>query len=418
MKKPNLNSVLLLLTVVFFVGSYVNISAQNAVLQSANVLEFGPENVLFVGDSKAGAIHAFQTETAENPTMQYGYNVKDLGQKVAAFLGTTAQNILVKDLAVHPATKEAYVAISRITGETYAPAIVILNQSGAIRKFDTKKAKSSSIAVKNSHPKEFQFWDDVSSSDLTFTDIDFHNGNLYVSGLSNADFASTLRVIPYPFTDSKQSVASVEMYHTTHGQSETRAPIRTLEIVNLEGKDHLLAAYTCTPLVTIPLDELKDGAHIKGKTIAELGFGNTPVDLISYMAQDMQKNSYPVVFLSNKNQSAQVIGLKQLAEGNKKEGLSTFLEFKKGGVQAFDIPMTSILQVAEQDGYHLLTIRRDLESGNLELVSFMKNLYFRLSDFQSEFEFPDYVYPEGSEFFKDVQNMMKKDEGFANKVKE
>jgi len=239
-----------------------------------------------------------------------------------------------------------------------------------------------------------------------------------VSGLSNADFASTLRVIDYPFKDSKQSTVSVEIFHTNHNQNETRAPIRTLEIVNLDDKDYLLAAYTCTPLVTIPIEEIKDGAHVTGKTIAELGYGNTPIDLIGYMAQDMQENKYPVLFLSNKNQSAQVIALNQLVEGNKKDGLSVNTQFKKAGVQAFDIPMTSTLQVAEQDGYHLLTVRRNLENGNLELVSFMKNMYFRLSDFQSEFEFPDYQYPQGSDFFKNVQNMMKKDEGFANKVQE
>jgi len=136
------------------------------------------------------------------------------------------------------------------------------------------------------------------------------------------------------------------------------------------------------------------------------------------MAQDMQENKYPVVFLSNKNQSAQIIALNQLVEGNKKAGLSVNAQFKKAGVQAFDVPMTSILQVAEQDGYHLLAVRRNIENGNLELVSFMKNLYFRLSDFQSEFEFPDYQYPKGADFFKNLQNMMKKDEGFVNKVVE
>jgi len=136
-------------------GSCLNISAQNTVLQSANVLEFGPDNVLFVGDSKSGTIHAFQTETVENPTMQYGYNIKDLGQKVASFLGTTPQNILVKDLAVHPATKEAYVAVSRITGDTYLPAIVILSQSGAIRKFNTKKGQFKKYSSKKQSCKRF-----------------------------------------------------------------------------------------------------------------------------------------------------------------------------------------------------------------------------------------------------------------------
>jgi len=55
------------------------------------------------------------------------------------------------------------------------------------------------------------------------------------------------------------------------------------------GKPYLVAAYTCTPIVTIPLDELKDGAHIRGKTIAELGYGNTPADLIAFTKTDQGK---------------------------------------------------------------------------------------------------------------------------------
>lgn len=416
MNKSKSNFSVKLILAIFLMGSFFYSSAQSESLQSANVLEFGSENILFVGDSKSGEIHAFHTEIVENATMQYGYNLKNAGQMIASFLGTSAENILIKDLAVHPSTKEAYIAISRISGEKYIPVIVIVNQSGAIRLFNAEKAKSTSIALKNSTPQDFKFWDKVPSRALTITDIDYHNGKLYVSGLSNADFASTLRVIDYPFKGSNQSTMSVEIFHTNHGQTQTRAPIRTLEIVSLDDKEYLLAAFTCTPLVTIPLEDLKDGAHVTGKTIAELGFGNTPIDLIGYMAQDMEGNKYPVVFMSNKNQAAQVIALNQLTEGNNKKGLTTFTAFKKAGVEAFDVPIASTLQVADQDGYHLLAIRRDVDSGQLELVSIMKNLYFRLSDFESEYEFPGYTYPEGSDFIKGVQNMMKQDEGFSDKV--
>ena len=48
----------------------------------------------------------------------------------------------------------------------------------------------------------------------------------------------------------------------------------------INGQSTLLASYTCTPLVTIPTTEIKAGATIKGKTIAELGYGNTPIDML------------------------------------------------------------------------------------------------------------------------------------------
>jgi hypothetical protein len=49
------------------------------------------------------------------------------------------------------------------------------------------------------------------------------------------------------------------------------------------GNDpYLLAAYTCTPLVKVPVADLKAGAHVKGTTIAELGNQNRPLDMIPY----------------------------------------------------------------------------------------------------------------------------------------
>lgn len=52
---------------------------------------------------------------------------------------------------------------------------------------------------------------------------------LYISGISNTDFASTLKVVDFPF-NGVQNSASIEIYHTTHDQKETRAPIRTMEV--------------------------------------------------------------------------------------------------------------------------------------------------------------------------------------------
>ena len=39
----------------------------------------------------------------------------------------------------------------------------------------------------------------------------------------------------------------------------------------INNQSNILAAYTCTPLVKIPVSELKAGAKVKGTTIAELG---------------------------------------------------------------------------------------------------------------------------------------------------
>ena len=76
--------------------------------------------------------------------------------------------------------------------------------------------------------------------------------------------------------------ANVEIYHGAHGRFETRSPIRTFVPFNVGNEPQLLAAYTCTPLVQLSLKELLPGAKVKGKSIAELGNRNRPLDMIVY----------------------------------------------------------------------------------------------------------------------------------------
>jgi len=383
-------------------------------IKSANVLEFGPNNVLFVGDSQAGAIIAYETKANENNQKGKAYNLNDFDKNIEELLGIQSDELIIRDLAVHPESNEAYIAISYISGSKYIPAIVIANQSGNTRLMDLS-FKHTKLKLQKSDVEDFMFYDNFKGKSLTITDLDYHKGKLYVSGLSNQDFASTLRIADYPFT-GKSSTSSVEIFHAMHGQNETRAPIRSLTVVNLEGKDYLLAAYTCTPLVTIPIDDLVDGAQVKGKTIGDVGYGNTPIDMLKYVGQDMQKNEFEVVLLTNKNQAANVLPVAGINEANKGEGLTKFQGFGSFGFQGFKAPLAGISHVAEQDGYHILGIRRDFDSGDLQLVSFMKNLYMRISDFQSEYEMPGYTYSKEQEWVRDLQNMMKQDEGFENLI--
>ena len=85
----------------------------------------------------------------------------------------------------------------------------------------------------------------------------------------------------YPFDGNEQST-SVEVYHGAHGKLETASPVRTF----VTYENSVLAAYTCTPLVNIPIGDLKPGTKTQGKTIAELGNMNQPLDMIVYKKGD------------------------------------------------------------------------------------------------------------------------------------
>src|SRR3954466_8058849 len=127
----------------------------------------------------------------------------------------------------------------------------------------------------------------------SITDVAYLDDKVLVAGLSNEEFSSTLRTIPFPFAEVKNG-AQVEIYHGAHGKFETRAPIRTFVPFNVGNEPQLIAAYTCTPLVQLPLKDLTAGAKVKGKTVAELGNMNRPLDMIVY-----QKDGKDYLLLAN-----------------------------------------------------------------------------------------------------------------------
>src|SRR5947209_17696536 len=57
-------------------------------LKSAGPLTFGPDGILFVGDTQGGALFAIDTGDRTPATEKGPINVNDLGAKVAALLGT------------------------------------------------------------------------------------------------------------------------------------------------------------------------------------------------------------------------------------------------------------------------------------------------------------------------------------------
>ena len=248
-------------------------------IHSAGVLTFGPDNTLFIGDSKTATIHAFKTGSGSAPSEPRSYNITRIQAKIARFLGVPPRQVVLNDLAVHPASQEAYIAVTVGHGERSTLSVVRVNHDGQIREFDLEGANSSKITLLNPASADIKFWGRITARSLSITDIDYFDGELIVAGLSNAEFASTVYRIPYPFQEGKMSVTGVEIYHTVHNQNETRAPIRTQIVTKLGGEPHLVAVYTCAPVVTFPLSALKDGEFVKGKTVAELGHGSMPLDM-------------------------------------------------------------------------------------------------------------------------------------------
>jgi hypothetical protein len=175
----------------------------------------------------------------------------------------------------------------------------------------------------------------------------------------NEEFASTLRAIPFPFKTVANGT-SVEIYHGSHGRFETRAPVRTFVPFKVGNQAQLLAAYTCTPLVQFPINELKPGAKIKGKTIAELGNRNRPLDMIVY-----QKDGKDYLLLANSSRGVMKITTDQIENA---ESIAEPVKEKKGLPYETIESWTGIDQLDRLDPQHALVLRRT-ESGSLDLES-------------------------------------------------
>ena len=379
--------------------------------QSVTVIKFGDANTLFVGDSKSATLYAYNVASSTNPEAQKAYNIHNLSSKIATFSKVGVMDIIVRDMAINPTSKEAYIAFDTKTKTGYISQIIVVNQAGKIRKFDLVNTKHTETKINDAPTSDLKIWDKTSLRSMTFTDIDFYKGKVYISGMSNAEFSSALRMVDYPFTNAKVTTSSVEIFHAVHGQNETRAPIQTLQFVTLNNEEYILAAYTCTPLVLIPVKEIKDGAHIVGKTIAELGYGNTPVDIIKFQSEGFDKKPYEGIILANRNRTAQFANINDINKSATEKSVSYVGMVEHTGTPINNLPMVGLLQMDDQDGYHIATMRRNDETGSLELISFLKNMYLRLDEFVSEYDQPGYKY-EGQQLqMKGYQNMMIQDLG-------
>jgi hypothetical protein len=286
-------TVLALTAAVAFGASSASLTMGKAELKSAGPLAFGPDGILFIGDSTGGTIVALDTlDQAPCSTGACKVEIKAVNQKIAALLGTSPDQILINDMAVNPISKNVYVSVSRGRGPDAMPVILRANAAGKITELSLDNIKHSMVSLPDA-PSPAKDGRGQSPRLETITHLAYVNGNVIVAGLSNEEFSSTLRSIPFPFQQAAKG-ASIEIYHGSHGRFETNAPVRTFVPFNLNNQAYILAAYTCTPLVKIPVSELKPGAKVKGTTIAELGNHNRPLDMIAY-----QKDGKDYILMAN-----------------------------------------------------------------------------------------------------------------------
>ncbi len=312
-------------------------------LKSAGPLAFGPEGILFVGDPQGAAVFALDTGDRTPAKSDARPKVEDLDGKIASMVGVDSKQLLLNDVAVNPISGNVYVSASRGTGPDAAPLLFRVDRSSKIEPFDLKDVKFSRATLPN--PVQGK------SRQEAITHLAFVKNRLYIAGMSNEDFSSNLRSIPFPF-DKADEGSSVEIFHGSHGRLETKSPVRTFVEYDVGAEPNLLAAYTCTPLVKIPVADLKPGQLVKGVTIAELGNGNRPLDMVVY-----QKNGKDYLLMANNKRGVMKVSLDGVA---KAEPITT--PIKNGATAGLPYETIDNLKGVEQldvfDKDHALVLSR------------------------------------------------------------
>ncbi|HEV3459989.1 MAG TPA: hypothetical protein VHG32_25875 [Thermoanaerobaculia bacterium] len=267
--------------------------------KSYSKLAFGPGGILFLGDSIGARIYALDLDDRKPVDTVGRLEIRDLETTVAAMLGADARDVLIHDLAVNPISKNAYLTVSRgkrgfrsqwqLPNDVAAPGVLLrVTPAGEIQEVRLDNVRHAAIEVANPINEAAEDEDHVSKLRVdAISDMSYADGKLFVAGLSNEEFSSTMRVYPFPFA-GPGSATSLEIYHGSHGRYESNSPIRAFLTLRMRGKPYLFASYLCTPLVLFPLDELQDKRHVKGKTIAELGDGDYPLDMVAFKAKGTQ----------------------------------------------------------------------------------------------------------------------------------
>src|ERR1022692_110736 len=271
-------------------------------VRSAGPITFGPDGILFLADNVSAKVFAVDVADPDPEAGSEPFDLENVDVAVGSFLGCEASDIAIRDMAVHPTSHNVYLSVQRGHGDTSQPVLIRIGRlDGSIADVALGGVPVAEVAITDAPAPEDGRLDitlphggegeELQVGDRTIrilrqpirtstvTDMAYVDGALLVAGLSNEEFSSKLRRIPFPFSDEATD-NNLEIFHVSHGKWETAAPIRAF--VPYDGGASILASYTCTPVVHFPLAGLAPGARTVGRTVAELGAMNQPLDMVSF----------------------------------------------------------------------------------------------------------------------------------------
>lgn len=326
-------------------------------IQSASVLAFGPDGVLFVGDTSSAAIFAIQTGEISGDPDEAEFNVEGLNVRIAEALGASSQSLKVNDIAASPLTGNLFVAVTA----NNTPAIVRISGDNEIGELSLENVPFARAQLPDP-PADQEVETRRGPRNMrseSITDLAYAETQLLVSGL-NSDNKSSVWTFAFPFSEFDAG-STLEIYHGAHGREEDAAAMRTFVPFTIDGEPNLLASYVCTPLVKFPLSDLQSGERVRGTTVAELGNHNQPLDMIVY-----QKDGKDYLLLINSARGTMKISTADIEQN---AGINERIEGGGTAGQPYETieGLNGAVQLARLNDGHAVVVLQNGEDGPMNL---------------------------------------------------
>ena len=333
-------------------------------LQSAGVMYFSPDGTLFIADPRGAAIYAVDVAEAHRDTSRTAVRIDDVDGKIAAALGTTRDQLHIVDMVAHPLSQSLYFSLTRGKGNDAVPLVVSVTKADEkVTVLPLERIMNARAALTDAPNADAKTpWGEPKRA-FSITDIALADGELYVAGLGNEEFASTLRRLPYPFGRAA-STTTVEMFHTSHDRYETASPIESFLPITLAGTPSLVAGYGCSPIVTVARAALAGQKHVRGKTVAELGGGNRPFDMVRYT----NPKGKEYILIANSNRTLTRLDPAEIASA-KPMTAAVKQAWQPAGVGYLPVAVIGVLQLDNYNASNLVLLQRDIDTGQLNVVS-------------------------------------------------
>jgi len=248
-------------------ASFVQADQGNPKITAIEAISFGPNGLLLIG----GGARVVSVETGDTKATAWTKaEIANIDQALAGKLGLTATDIEIRKLVVNPASGKAYVALQSL--KTKTGVILTIDGAGTIAEFPLDDVKYTSYTLET--PK---------AAITKVTDIAWAGGKIVAATQATDKFAaSRVFTINPAAKDGSPTQISTKTFHVGHNKWETHAPLRVLMPIVESGKASVVGSFTCTPIVRYDLDDAKNDDQVTGKSVLELGTGNTPRSMFTY----------------------------------------------------------------------------------------------------------------------------------------